>query len=323
MTGFGFWTGRPVLVTGAAGYLGRTLAAEVAARGARVLGVDLVSPRHGFPGDVLAVDLRDIPAVSALLAERGIRTCFHLAGQAGVPQSQADPAAAFEANVRATWCLLDACRRCNPPPEVVVASSNHIYGPQETRPTPEGASLRGTGPYAVSKACADMVAQCFARSYGLPVAIARITNTFGGADPHADHLVTGTILAVLRGEGPVIRGDGRSEKGYLYIRDTVEAFLHLAERIGPLRLGGEAFNFVPDAPVAVQDMVATILRVAGRTDLSPVVLGQAGRPVEREHLSNTKAARVLGWRPRYSLEAGIAEVIQGLAHHTGLPPAAG
>src|SRR5439155_14452220 len=98
----------------------------------------------------------------------------------------------------------------------------------------EDAALNGLGIYAASKACADIVARSYARTYGLPIGIARITNTFGGRDHHKDHLVTATILAIVRGDAPAIRSSGRAVRGYMYVRDTVEAFLALAESVRTL-----------------------------------------------------------------------------------------
>lgn len=309
-----FWSHRPVLITGAGGYLGRALAPTLARHGARVVGLDLTDPGD-TPGlaELVRGDLRDAGRVREVLQRHAIRTCFHLAGQPGVAESQAEPLRAFETNCQATWCVLEACRLYGRLDEIVVASSNHVYGAQPTTPCAEDAALNGSGIYAASKASADILARAYASTYRLPVGIARITNTFGGHDHHKEHLVTGTLLAVLRGEAPVIRSGGRSVKGYMYIADTVEAFRLLAERIAPLGLGGEAFNFAPDKPVAVRDLVETILRVAGRGDLKPVILGHDDAPPEREHLSSAKARRTLDWRPRYTLESGIAAAIRDLS----------
>jgi CDP-glucose 4,6-dehydratase len=306
-----FWRERPVLLTGAAGYLGRALAGQLGERGARVIGFDRVDPGP-IPGiaRLLTGDLGDTGRVRDELERHAIRTLFHLAGQPGVAASQADPAGAFETNCRVTWCVLEACRLYGRLTEIVVASSNHVYGAQTATPFAEDAPLNGLGAYAASKACADLLARSYAQTCRLPVGVARITNTYGGHDHHKEHLVTATLLAVRRGEAPIIRSSGWSVKGYLYIGDTVEAFRVLAERLGELRLAGEAFNFAPDEPISVRDLVATILRVAGRDDLEPVVLGHDDGPPEREHLSNAKARRVLGWRPRYTLEAGIEAALR-------------
>lgn len=308
-----FWKDRPTLVTGCSGYLARALTAELASRGARVLGLDRHPPAGTFPSETAVLDLRDTRALSQLLDARGIRTIFHLAGQSGVHASAVDPAAAFEANALVTWSLLDAVRRSAAPAETVAVSSNHVYGSHPTRPTPEDAALLATAPYAASKACGDIAARCFAQSYGLAVGVARITNTFGGADPHSKHLITSTISAALRGEPPVVTGNPASRKGYLYISDTIEALVLLAERLGPLGLRGEAFNFCPDESWTVLEVVAAALKASGRGDLVATLPAVPPHEPETEHLSNAKAAKVLGWRPRLSFADGLAHAVRDVA----------
>lgn len=310
------WKDRVVLVTGVNGYVGQVLTRELQERQAYVVGLDLMasgSIKGGTaPAELVLVNLCDQEGMRELLQTHTFETCFHLAGQPGVAASTQDPIGALRANCQATWSLLEAFRLYSPSSEIIAVSSNHVYGPQEKAPTAEDQPFNGLSIYAVSKACADVIARSYAENYGLSIAIARITNSFGGCDPHRSHIVTGTIVSALQGEAPVIQGDGRSEKGYLYIRDTVGALLHLAERIGSMDLAGEAFNFVPDKPVSVEELVDTILRLSGQSELRPVVLGHQNHPAEFESLSNAKAARVLGWRPDYSLEQGLSEAIQDL-----------
>ena len=310
------WEDRVVLVTGVNGYIGQVLTRELQELQAYVVGLDLMasSSTKGAvePAELVLANLCDQEGMRELLQTHAFETCFHLAGQAGVPESTRDPIGALRANRQATWSLLEAFRLYSCSSEIIAVSSNHVYGPQETFPTTEDQPFNGLSVYAVSKACADIIARSYAQTYGLPVAIARITNSFGGCDPHRAHIVTGTILSALQGKAPVIQGDGRSQKGYLYIRDTVGALLHLAERIGSMDLAGEAFNFVPDKPVSVKELVDTILRLSGRSELHPVILGRQDHSAEFERLSNAKAARVLGWRPGYSLERGLSEAIREL-----------
>src|SRR2546430_2433737 len=156
MTGVAFWADRPVLLTGAGGYLGRALATELATHGARVMGSALVDPRpaEGLTEVVLG-DLREPGRVRDVLQRHAIRTCFHLAGQAGVAESEADPVRAFETNCRATWCLLEACRLAGGLDETGVAPGHQGYRAQAAAPFPEDPPLYGFGIYAAPKACAD------------------------------------------------------------------------------------------------------------------------------------------------------------------------
>jgi CDP-glucose 4,6-dehydratase len=162
--------------------------------------------------------------------------------------------------------------------------------------------------YAVSKLCGDVLARTYGKTYRLPVAIARMTNSYGGDDHHVTHIITGTILSSLKGERPVIKQSGRDRKGYLYIKDTAEGLLAIAEGAATNpEVAGEAFNLCPNEAVTVIDLVRTITRAVGQ-DADPVVQNPAAEH-EEEHLDNSKAKRMLGWSPRYSLADGLAESI--------------
>jgi CDP-glucose 4,6-dehydratase len=304
-----FWTNRRVLVTGAGGYLGTALVGRLKAGGAHVVGIDVRPGTTDGYDEFITGDLCDPGGVDRALRHAAARTIFHLAGQSGVAASQRNPAAAFAANVQATWTLLDACRALDPVPDVVVASSNHVYGEQAARPTSEDAALNGLNAYATSKLCADVIGRCFGASYGLPLVVARITNSYGGVDPHHDHLIAGTILSVLRGEAPVIRGNGTAVKAYTYVEDSIDGLICLAENVSTAGLRGEAFNIVGSEYVSTLDTVKTILRLLS-SRLEPRVLGTDPAQEEVEQLSGAEMVRRFGWRPRYSLVDGLRKAIE-------------
>src|SRR6185295_10142324 len=127
--------------------------------------------------------------------------------------------------------------------QIVVASSDKAYGDHDKLPYDEGAALMGRHPYDVSKSCADLLAQAYATTYKLPVAVTRCGNFYGGGDLNWNRLVPGTIRSVLRGQPPVIRSDGKFVRDYFYIEDGAAAYILLAERLaGNQELAGEAFN---------------------------------------------------------------------------------
>src|SRR6185295_3359232 len=120
------------------------------------------------------------------------------------------------------------------------------YGDQESSPFDESFPLNGSDPYAASKACTDIIARCYAATYGMPIAIARTANIFGPADAHLDHIIPGTLLSLLRGERPVIRSDGSPSKGYLHVPDNAPAYMLLAARAAGLDVRGRAYHIHPD-----------------------------------------------------------------------------
>lgn len=318
-----FWRGRRVLVTGANGFIGGWLIRTLVDLGAVVTGYDksergALDLHRGLQGEIQMVlgDLTDQERFQATLAERQIRTLYHLGAQSNIGIARGSPVPAFDSNIRGSWTVLDACRTYGELETIAVASSNTVYGEHEESPFTESFPLDGDNPYAASKACTDILARCYARTWGLPIAIARATNTYGGADPNLTRIVPGTVLAILRGERPEIRSDGSPTKGYLYVNDTVEAYRLLGERAAEPEVRGQPINFHPDRPTSVLELVQTIVEVAERPDLEPNVTGTSGNR-EYEHLSNDRARDVLGWTPRYSLADGLRETVAWYRHHKG------
>src|SRR3989338_4049313 len=317
-----FWHNRRVLITGVNGFLGAWLAQALVERGAQVFGLDrctrgALELHDGLSRRVnlMTGDIASLRDVQQILERSKPHTCFHLAGQSTVEAAGRSPIPTFEANIMGTWVVLEAARHSTSLEGLVVASSNHVYGEQAVRPFTEDFPLQGSSPYAASKACADLIARCFAQSYGMPVVTARMTNTYGGADPHDTHLFTASILSLLQGGAPVLQNEGAPVKSYLYIRDAIAGYLLLGERAAWPEVRGKPFNFCTDTPIDVLGLVNAIIQVAGLTGIAPRILSHSG--VERSHecLSNERANTLLGWRPRYSLEAGLRETVEWYRTH--------
>ena len=220
-----------------------------------------------------------------------------------------DPLGTLRANVAGTWELLDACRRSGRPARIVVASSDKAYGTQPVLPYTEDQPLEGRHPYDVSKSCADLIASAYANTYGLPLAITRCGNLFGGGDLNFSRLVPGTIRHALRGERPVLRSDGSPLRDYLHVDDAVDAYLAIAERLHDPAIAGEAWNVSCEQPQSVLEMTQRVLAAAGRADLEPVVLGEARHEIPNQYLAATKLRDRLGWAPSVGLEEGLTRTV--------------
>ncbi len=312
-----FWRFRNVLVTGCTGLLGGWVVEELLARGARMVGLirDWVPHSRVLTEDLLAklivvrASVEEQAVVERAMNEYEIDTVFHLAAQTIVTIANRNPVSTFESNIRGTWTVLEAARRCPTVKGIVVASSDKAYGAQETLPYEETSPLLGRFPYDVSKACADLLAQSYAATYGLPVVVTRSGNFFGGGDLNFSRIVPGTILAVLQGKAPLIRSDGTYVRDYLYVRDAALACLLLAERLRERPLAGEAFNFSYEQPLTARELVGRILKLMEREDLEPVILNEAEHEIPCQYLSSRKAREVLGWRPAFGLDEGLQETI--------------
>jgi CDP-glucose 4,6-dehydratase len=305
-------------VTGASGLLGSWMVDALVARGARVVCLvrDWVPDSRLLSGAALqrvAIvrgELENLEVALRALNEYEIDTVFHLGAQTIVGTAARSPLSTFESNIRGTWILLEACRLLGSQiKRIVVASSDKAYGVQEKLPYTEDAALQGKFPYDVSKSCADLISLSYWHSYQLPLAVTRCGNLYGGGDLNFNRLIPGTIASALRGERPLIRSDGKFVREYFYVRDAVEAYLQLAERIPSDGITGEAFNFGTELPLNVIEVVQAVLKAMNRTDLEPIILNEASREIPEQTLDCAKAKRVLGWSGKWTLEQGLAETI--------------
>lgn len=312
-----FWRDRPVFVTGATGLVGGWLVKRLVAAGADVVCLvrDWVPQSELIAGGwtdkvrVVRGDLCDQPLMERILGEYEVGTVMHLAAQAIVGIANRNPVGTFETNVAGTWKLLEACRRSPLVKQIVVASSDKAYGDCETLPYNEDTPLAGRHPYDASKSCADLIAQSYASTFGLPVCITRCGNFYGGGDLNWNRIIPGTIRSILRGQRPVIRSDGQFVRDYFYVEDGVAAYMLLAEKMAERpQLAGEAFNFSNDVPLTVIQLVDLIRQSLG-SELSPEILGQASHEIRAQYLSSAKARQLLDWAPLYSLEEGLARTM--------------
>jgi CDP-glucose 4,6-dehydratase len=320
-----FWRDRPVFVTGASGLLGSWLVRRLLGAGADVVCLvrdwvpqsELVRGRLLDKVKVVRGDVRDQETVERALGEYEIDTVIHLAAQTIVGIANRNPVSTFESNVGGTWTLLEACRRSPTINSIVVASSDKAYGEHQQLPYNEDAPLVGRHPYDVSKSCADLIAQAYAATYDLPVAITRCGNLYGGGDLNWNRIVPGTIRSVLRGQRPVIRSDGQFVRDYFYVEDGAAANMSLAEKLaGDPSLKGQAFNFSNETQVTVRELADRILKLMD-SELEPDVRNQAVNEIRQQYLSAEKARTLLGWRPLFTLDDGLRATIAWYREYFG------
>jgi CDP-glucose 4,6-dehydratase len=313
------------LVTGAHGFAGAWLTKALLEAETRVVSLDRGRAERPtstlellrIAGEVEDVrgDLNDGALIGDLLASHGVDSVFHLAAETIVGDVQASPVRGFETNVRGTWTLLEACRGADVE-RIVVASSDKAYGAHSELPYREDFALRPTAPYEASKAAADLIARSYARSYGLPVAVTRFANIYGGGDLNFSRLVPETVSAALDGRRPVLRSDGSPERDLLYVGDAASAYLAIAASLDREDVRGEAFNAGGGEPISVRKVVELILRLAG-TELEPDIQG-TGNPegeIDRQWVDATKIRERCGWSPAVSLEEGLYRTIEWYREH--------
>jgi CDP-glucose 4,6-dehydratase len=322
------------LVSGAHGFVGSHLARALLERGEAVRVLDRPAPRIADVGgerlsglDLLGIrdevelveaDLRDAEGVAA--AVEGVDAVFHLAAQTIVGVAQESPLETFEVNVRGAWNVFEACRT-QEVERVVFASSDKAYGASPTLPYREDFPLRAAYPYDASKAAADTIARSYAGAYGLPLAVTRFANVYGGGDLNFSRLIPETVVAVLEGRAPVIRSDGSPERDFLHVDDAVAAYLAIAAALGS-GAEGEAFNAGGERPHSVREVVELIAAVAS-TGVEPDFRG-AGNPdgeIDRQFVDSSKLRELTGWRPEVGLEDGLRRTLEWYREHPQARPA--
>ena len=314
---------RSAFVTGGYGLLGSWLCRALLERGVRVAVLqrdEAAVTALAFDGTearctVVRGDVRDVELIERVLGEEEVDTVFHLAAQTVVLTALHSPMSTWETNVRGTWALLEASRR-HGAQRVIVASSDKAYGAHDVLPYSEDHELRPRFPYDVSKACADLIARSYWHSFGLPVAVTRCANLYGGGDLNRSRLVPEAVAAAMAGRAPVIRSDGSPERDFLYVEDAVDAYLQLAGALDGEGARGEAFNAGWGRSWAVREVVAAVCRAVG-TEVEPDVRG-TGTPegeIDRQFVDSSRLRALTGWEPRFDLESGLARTVAWYREH--------
>jgi CDP-glucose 4,6-dehydratase len=309
------WRGTRVLFTGAQGFIGSWVAERLLDDGAEVFVLDrplAELSRFRIRGlhdrcNAVSADLRSLDSLRRAIEDHGVQSVFHLAAAAIVGAAGDSPLDTYEVNVRGTWNLLEACRLAGEPLQrIVVASTDKAYGVHEDLPYREDHALQPRYPYDASKACADIVARSYAHTFGLPVAVTRFGNVFGGGDFNFSRVIPGAVRALLAGERPVIRSNGLLERDFLYAEDAAAAYLAVADSLDRPELRGRAWNASIGRPVSVLEIVGRLIEIAG-AEVEPDVRGR-GTPhgeLTRQWLDSSAIRNELGWTPAWDLERGL------------------
>ena len=315
------WENKRVLVTGACGFIGSHLAERLAAAGARVRAMVFYHPQGSWgwldslPGETLATlevvpgDVRDAQAMRQ--AVKGMDAVFHLAALIGIPYSYHAPESYVDTNVKGTLNVLLASRD-HGTPRLLVTSTSEVYGTAKFVPIDESHPLQGQSPYSATKIGADRLAESFFRSFNLPVTTVRPFNTYGPRQ--SSRAVIPTIITqLLAGHREIRLGSLEPTRDFVYVKDTVEGFVRIAESETAL---GEEINIATGKEISVGELAGELIR-----QINPkariVCEKRRVRPengeVERLCGSNDKIHRLTGWKPRTSLEKGLAETIRWFA----------
>ena len=296
-----------VIVTGGAGFIGSHLVNKLIQKGHHVVVIDNLSSgkkENIHPKAIFyKADVRDRKLASTFEKENP-KAVFHLAAFPLVGQAYKNPFEAIESNVMGTVNILEICRKRGNLEAIIVVSSDKAYGKSKKLPYQEHFPLKGDHPYDVSKSAADLIAQTYFRTYNMPVAITRFSNTFGPGDLNFSRIVPGAIEAILKNKELLIRSDGKMVRCYTYVKDIADGCIKLMEK--KEKIAGEAFNFASKNIFSVIDVVKKIEKILG-VKINYKVLNIANNEIPKQYLDWTKAKKTLEWKPMTSFEDGIKE----------------
>lgn len=308
-----------VLVTGGAGFIGSTLVDRLLAEGHEVAVLDNFStgsqanlePAVQLHGDRLTIhrmDLRE-PEVIDVISKLSPEVIVHLAAQADVRVSVADPIFDAEVNVLGSLRVMEGARRSGARKVVVASSGGTIYGEPapEDLPVTEDHPQHPVSPYGVAKKVVDDYLFCYQALHGLDFSALALANVYG---PRQDPFGEAGVVAIfagklLAGEQCTIFGDGSQTRDFVYVDDVVDAFVRAAG-LGPVEYGassGALLNIGTGVETSVNDLYVAIASAAGVDEPAVHASSRAGE-LARSALDPTLAGEVLDWRPQFALDAG-------------------
>ncbi|MBS3647545.1 NAD-dependent epimerase/dehydratase family protein [Pseudaminobacter sp. 19-2017] len=335
----------PIVIVGGCGFIGSNLADSFLSDGERVVVVDnlsrdgvednqlWLSEKHGDLVSVEIADIRDTDALSTIVDDA--RAVFHFAAQTAVTTSLVDPVEDFEVNARGTLNVLEAVRKSGRATPVIFASTNKVYGDlgdlamieQDGMYAPAEAEIRAHGigewrslefctPYGCSKGVADQYVLDYAKSYGLPTAVLRMSCIYGPRQFGTEDQgwVAHFLIRALADEPITIYGDGRQVRDILHVSDAVAAYRAVLSRIE--EFSGRAFNLGggPQNAVSLRMVLHEIGRILGRE--VPFSFARTRTGDQLYFVADTRAiSSALGWEAQMTWQDGIRSLADWLLEH--------
>lgn len=310
-----FWNKKNVLVTGGTGLVGGHIAEQLVWAGANVVvPYRSINPKSYFVSQklnekcVMAIcDIKDYLRVADIISRYQIEYIFHLAAQPIVPIAYVNPYETLQTNISGTINVLEAARHCPHVAGIVVASSDKAYGKSDVLPYCEDTHfLRGEHPYDVSKSSADLIANMYHKTYGLPVAVTRFGNIYGAGDLNFSRIIPGAIISAIRGVPLQLRSDGKMLREYVYVKNVADGYILLAENIEQAK--GDAYNFGSGERLTVLDAVKKVQEAIGK-EIIIEILNNCQNEIGEQFLSYEKINKRFGWKPQHRIEEGLKETI--------------
>lgn len=311
---------KSILITGGTGFIGSHLAESCVEEGFDVVAFDRYNPNNHwgwleqseYRNDVKVIlgDIRDYDSVYK--AMQGCGAVFHLAALIGIPYSYVSPLAYIRTNIEGTYNVLEAAKNLKTE-QVLITSTSETYGNAQYTPIDENHPLVGQSPYSATKIAADQLALSYFRSFELPIKIVRPFNTYGPRQ--SSRAVIPTITAqLLNGKNSIELGKLSPTRDLTYVSDTCNGFIKIFQSDS---LFGEVTNIGVNSEISINDLVhfiANLMDVSITIESSNDRVRPKNSEVERLVCDNSKLLKHTHWKPKYTLEQGISEVIEWMKH---------
>ena len=323
-----FWFEKSVFITGINGFIGGNLAKSLIDLGANVFGLIRNKNRYSFlyfenmdkAITLIDGDIIDKELLMRIISEEKIQSVFHLAAQVEIGVGLRNPYLTFESNIKGTYTLVDAIRECSQTIEsVIIASSDKAYGSygRDKMPYKEDYPLIPKYPYDVSKACADMIAQCYATDvYNLPIIVTRFCNIFGPGQLNFSALIPDAIRSALGYTTFIPRSNGQLMRDFIFVEDVANLYLIMGQALAENadNLSGQIFNAGTNDPQIVYEVLKKIYFQIGNEEAFQKIENEmkgkdATGEIDCQFMDHDKVNKFFKWKPKYNFNQGIEKTI--------------
>ena len=313
-----------ILVTGATGFIGSHLAELCVEQGFEVVAFDRYNPNNHWGWlekskykddmNIILGDVRDYDSVSKAI--EGCNGVLHLAALIGIPYSYNSPLAYIRTNIEGTYNVLEAAKNLNLE-QILITSTSETYGTAQYTPIDENHPLVGQSPYSATKIAADQLAISYYKSFDLPVKVVRPFNTYGPRQS-ARAVIPTIISQIIDKKKSIKLGSLSPTRDLSYVADTCNAFIDIYKSDS---LFGEVTNIGMNSEISIgdlTDLIANLMNVDITIESSEERIRPENSEVERLVCDNSKLIKYTSWKPKYTLEKGLTEVIEWMENPRNL-----
>lgn len=306
---------KKIMITGAAGFIGSHLTESMVEKGYNVIAFDRYNSNNDWGWlensiykndmEVILGDVRDYDSVSK--AMKGCDSVFHLAALIGIPYSYTSPLAYIRTNIEGTYNVLEAAKNLSIK-QALITSTSETYGTAQYTPIDEKHPLVGQSPYSASKIAADQLAISYFKSFELPVKLVRPFNTYGPRQS-ARAIIPTIISQLLNGKTEIALGNLSPTRDLTFVEDTCTGFEEIYKSDS---LFGDVTNIGMKTEISIGELaklIAELMNVELSIKSTNERIRPKGSEVERLFCENKKLLKHTSWKPKYTLEEGISEVV--------------